>query len=335
MENSPAMMFLKDAAGRYLHFNRRFAQEFHLTIAEAVGRTDDEVFDATQAEVFRANDRRVIETGLPLQFDEVAQHHDGLHTSIVTKFPLRDEAGKVYAVGGIVTDITERKRLEAEVAHISEREQRRISTDLHDGLGQRLAGIACLSDVLVRDLADANSPLATGAAKVARLLNEAVGETRNLARGLYPVEPEPQGLMSSLQALAERTQDIFRVRCRFVCRRPVLVEDNLVATHLYRIAQEAVGNAVRHGRSRSITIRLSPGPRSSIVMGVQDDGVGIRRPGKPTRGMGLRIMQYRAGMIDATVVVQRRPGRGTSVVCNCPRPSAPRTISKSASASSR
>jgi len=116
----------------------------------------------------------VLKAAGPLQFDEVAMQADGPHTSIVSKFPLFDADGRIYAVGGIVTDITERKRLETELLQISEREQRRIAQDLHDGLGQQLAGISCLCNALQADLQSRSAPNAADAARISRLLNATV-----------------------------------------------------------------------------------------------------------------------------------------------------------------
>jgi len=182
MDNNPAMIFLKDTNGRYLHFNRQFAQAFHLRPEDAVGKADAEIFPPRQAAAFRANDLAVLQAGVPMVFDEVAMHDDGLHFSIVSKSPLCDGEGKIHAIVSIVTDITERKRLEEEVLHISEREHRRIAQDLHDGLGQQLAGISCLSNVLKKNLADEESPEATTATRISTLLDSAVAQTRSLAR---------------------------------------------------------------------------------------------------------------------------------------------------------
>jgi PAS domain S-box-containing protein len=314
MDNSPAMIFLKDIEGRYLHFNRQFAQAFHLRLEEGIGKTDAELFPREQAVAFRANDLTVLGGGIQLVFDEVAMHDDGPHTSLVSKAPLYDEAGKIYALVGIVTDITERKRLEEEVLHISEREHRRIAQDLHDGLGQQLAGISCLSNVLKKNLSDQGSPEAETAMRISKLLDSAVAQTRSLARGLHPVEPEPSGLMSALEDLAVMVTDLFKVSCEFECTQPVLIEDNTVATHLYRIAQEAVTNSLKHGRAQKIKIGLSGTPER-IILAVDDDGVGFKKSVSRKKGLGLRIMKYRAGMIGGTLVIQKKTKGGTDMVC--------------------
>ena len=126
------------------------------------------------------------------------------------------------------------------------------------------------------------------------MINEAIVQTRNLARGLHPVEPEQNGLMVALESLAARTKYLFQVRCHFTCRRPVLVEDNTVATHLYRIAQEAVTNAIKHGKPGRIEISLTETP-GRINLAVKDDGSGMPARPRKKAGMGLRIMRYRAG----------------------------------------
>jgi len=281
---------------------------------DAVGKTDAEIFPPKQAAAFRANDLAVLQAGVPMVFDEVALHDDGLHFSIVSKSPLCDAEGKIHAIVSIVTDITERKRLEEEVLHISEREHRRIAQDLHDGLGQQLAGISCLSNVLKKNLADEESPEATTATRISTLLDSAVAQTRSLARGLHPVEPEPTGLMSALEELAASVTELFKVRCELDCPRPVRVEDDTVATHLYRITQEAVTNSLKHGRAQKIKIGLSATPER-IILSVGDDGVGIKKSAGRKTGLGLRIMSYRAGMIGGTLVVQPKPKGGTDVVC--------------------
>jgi len=317
LDNSPTIVFIKDTEGRYLHCNRQFGQTFHLRLEQVIGKTDAQVFPSRFANAYHANDLKVLEAGVPMQFDEISVHDDGPHTSIVTKFPLYDLDGKIYALAGIVTDITERRRLEAEVLRISEREHQRIAQDLHDGLGQQLAGLWCLSNVLQKNLEAQNSPEVSSAAKICKLLRTAVTQTRSLARGLYPVPPEPNGLQSALEELAAQVSDLFTVSCKFVRRRPVLLEDKTVATHLYRIAQEAVTNGIKHGRARRIRITLSS-TKAGVTLAVADDGIRFKKTARLPKGIGLRIMNYRADVIGAALVVGPGIGRGTEVICTVP-----------------
>src|SRR6185436_14466993 len=147
-----------------------------------------------------------------------------------------------------------------------------------------------------KNLAEQSSPESEAAAKISKLLTVALAQTRSLARGLHPVAPETNGLMSALEDLAARDTDLFKASCHFECPQPVLIQDNNVATHLYRIAQEATTNAIKHGQAQRIEIRLSSAP-GQITLTVSDDGVGLQAGARPQKGMGLRIMNHRAGMI--------------------------------------
>ena len=206
------------------------------------------------------------------------------------------------------------RRLEQEVLNISEQEQRRIGQDLHDGICQQLAGIELMSQVLEQALAPKSKKQSIQAGQIAAHVRETIAQTRMLAHGLCPVVLESEGLMSALQELAHATSKMFGVDCVFRCARPVHIHDNPTATHLYRIAQEAVSNALKHGKSRHIEIDLASDD-DRIFLAVKDDGCGI--PAEPPRtGAGLRIMQYRASMIGGSVIVQRGEIRGTTVACS-------------------
>jgi two-component system CheB/CheR fusion protein len=218
---------------------------------------------------------------------------------------------------GFIRDITERKRLEKEILEISEREQRRIGHDLHDGLCQHLAGIELMSQVLEQKLARRSKAAAARASDIAKNVREAIGHTRLLARGLSPVTLESEGLMSALQELALGTEKIFRVACRFDCDPPVLVSDFPAATHLFRLAQEAVSNAIKHGHAKRILIRLKA-ERGRIILSVIDSGSGFPAHLPKSKGMGLRIMQSRAGMIGGTLAFERNADGGASVTVTAP-----------------
>src|SRR5262249_139028 len=163
---------------------------------------------------------------------------------------------------------------------------------LHDDLCQQLAGIEFLSQTLARDLAARGLDEAGRAREIAQSVQHTMTQTRELARGLSPVGMEADGLMEALRQLAARTSKVFRLEGRFGCVEPVAVADHPVAIHLYRIAQEAVGNAVKHGRAARIEITLAADDHS-VRLGISDDGLGIPRQSPQAKGMGLRIMRYR------------------------------------------
>ena len=221
---------------------------------------------------------------------------------------------------GFIRDITERKRLEREILEISEREQRRIGHDLHDGLCQHLAGIELMSQVLAQKLERRSKDGSERAGEIAKNMRETISHTRALARGLSPVTLEAEGLMTALNELAWNTEKIFRVNCRFQCDPPVPVRDQAVATHLFRIAQEAVSNAIRHGKTvRNLTITLQAAS-DRLELSVSDDGAGFPATASVAKGtgMGLRIMQSRTGMIGGSLAMGANPGGGTRITISAP-----------------
>jgi PAS domain S-box-containing protein len=225
-----------------------------------------------------------------------------------------DTSNYIIATG---IDITERKQLEKAILEISAREQRRIGQDLHDGLGQHLTGIAFMAKVHEAKLAEQKRKETEDAAKIVKLVNEAIHKTRELARGLLPVVSDSHGLMSALQLWTAEVEDLFGVSCRFQCELPVPIADVTTATHLYRIAQEAVNNAMKHGGARKIVIQLTA-EQGRGRLAVHDDGVGIVEGPAGAQGMGLHIMHYRAGMIGGALEVRRDSPRGTVVTCSFP-----------------
>jgi two-component system CheB/CheR fusion protein len=245
-----------------------------------------------------------------------ALHKDGHEFPVeISLSPLETEEGVL--VSSAIRDISDRKRLERTVLEISEREQRRIGQDLHDGLGQHLTGIAFMTKVQEQKLAERQVPEAADAAKIVQLVNDAIRKTRELARGLLPVVSDAHGLMSALQLYASEIEDLFGIGCRFQCETAVLIHDAAAATHLYHIAQEAVNNAIKHGHANNILIRLFSGDREGTLI-IKDDGVGIERPRAPQAGVGLHIMNYRAGMIGGHLDVHRERPSGTTVICRFP-----------------
>jgi PAS domain S-box-containing protein len=223
---------------------------------------------------------------------------------------------------GIVRDITERRRLEKEILDVTEQERRRIGQDLHDGLGQMLTGIGLLSQNLTRQLEQRDLPEAEDAAEITDLLREADQYARDLARGLTPVDLEASGLVAALQRLVANAERLFDIECVFDEVGSALVHDGTTATHMYRIAQEAVSNAVRHGQADRIKIRLASGVEQ-IRLRIQDDGVGFSETERNGAGMGVHIMNYRARIVGGTLDITSGSDKGTTVTFTLPHRSAP------------
>lgn len=214
----------------------------------------------------------------------------------------------------LTDEMAERERVERELLEISEREQRRIGHDLHDSLGQHLTGVALAGQVLEEKLSTRGLPEAADANKVVELVEEGISLSRKLAKGLHPIEMEADGLMLALEELAAISSDLFKINCRFDCDSPVLIRDPATSGHLYRIAQEAISNAVKHGKAKNISVELET-LDDGIALRVKDDGAGLPDPLPKTAGMGLRIMAHRASMIGATFHARRDESGGTLVLC--------------------
>ena len=223
-------------------------------------------------------------------------HKDGHEFPVeISLSPLETEEGVL--ISSAIRDISERKRLEKTILEISETERRRIGQDLHDGLGQHLTGVAFMGKVLEDRLRESSAAEAWEAAKIVTLVNEAIKITRELARGLLPVVTEEHGLASALEHYAGEVSELFHVACIFECPyQAVAVHDQTLADHLHRLAQEAVTNAIKHGRARSIAIGLAA-VKGGGVLTVRDDGCGFDVAPSSKSGLGLRIMSYRAKMM--------------------------------------
>ncbi len=214
-------------------------------------------------------------------------------------------------------EVKARERLEKEVTEAAERESQRIGHELHDSLCQHLAGTSLALQVLSGKLENASMPLEREAQKAVELVEDAIDLTRSIAKGLFPLELEGQGLPAALMELSRTVEKRHHVICEFKCASPVRLPEATVATHLYRITQEAVTNAIKHGHVSRIVIELSvAGP--GLTLSIKDDGIGLPESRPENRGLGLRIMSSRSGMIGGTLSVSSNPAGGTLVTCQLP-----------------
>jgi signal transduction histidine kinase len=218
----------------------------------------------------------------------------------------------------VITDVTERRGLEREILEIAGREQLRIGSDLHDGLGQDLTGVALMLRSVVAQLRKENSTARTDVEDIISLVNGAIESTRAMARGLAPVGADRGGLIAGLQSMAVRGMERYGVRAHFntSLREPLTLDDG-AATHLYRIAQEAFTNAIRHGRVTQVTIDLATAD-GTLSLSVQDNGRGFDERNASNNGMGMKLMRYRAQMLGGDVSIANNKGGGVVVRCTCP-----------------
>ncbi len=314
-----ALVVVLDPEGRIIRCNRACEQTSGYSLAEVSGQTIWDLFMVPEeVDRFKSVFQQLCSDQLASDYEGYLVKRDGTRRWIAwssTVLPGNDAAPAYIIATGI--DITERKHLEKTILEVSGREQRRIGQDLHDGLGQHLTGIAFMSKVQEQKLMEKSMPEAGDAAKIVKLVNEAINKTRELARGLLPVVSDARGLMSALQQWASEVEDLFGVSCRFQCFVPVLIHDDTVATHLYYVAREAVNNAIKHGHPSRIVIRLAANQEQGVLT-VTDNGSGIADIPANNTGMGRHLMNYRARVIGGSLEIQRLATGGTMVSCSFP-----------------
>lgn len=318
-----SIVAITDARGRITYVNDKFCEISKYPREALVGQDHRIINSGYHSKEFFRDLWTTIARGEIWKGEVRNRARDGsLYWVDTTIVPLRGGGGNPVQYIAIRTDITQRKQqelerrmLEEQILEISDCERRRIGQDLHDGLGQHLTGIELMTQALEQKLAGKSKADAAQAAKIAQHVREAIRQTRALARGLSPVELDAGGLMSALHELVTNVQNMFRVKCTFRCDKPVLIRENTVATNLFRIAQEAVSNAIKHGKANEIEIALGTSP-DRVVLAVKDNGTGIPPDVSGATGMGLRIMRYRASVIGASFAIERDPHGGTMAICS-------------------
>jgi signal transduction histidine kinase len=206
----------------------------------------------------------------------------------------------------------EHQRLEREILEITERERHSIGADLHDNLGQRLTALELMCATLKEEVAG-QSDLTRRLDQMGQMLRDAISQTRSLARGLVPVGSDSDALQNGLTELVDHINRAGRAKIRFECPKPVAVSDPFVAAHLYRIAQEAVNNAIKHAKAKEIVVRLSirdARPRLEI----SDNGVGLVKGGSKG-GIGLGVMRHRANAVGAKLSIESKRDEGVTIRC--------------------
>lgn len=245
-----------------------------------------------------------------------ARRVDGEEIPVEASIARSDVGGKtVYTL--FLRDVSERVRLEKEILEIGLREQQRIGQELHDDLCQQLVATKFLTSILAKELARESAAQEAQAVTIVECLNRALVATRFLARGLASPIVAREGLASALRWLAANTEDVFHIRCSYAGPETMPIKDELAGLHLYRIAQEAISNSVRHGKARKIGVVLETMEGRGLLT-ICDDGAGLSPSSSATAGIGLDTMRYRAVRIGGTLEVRLGKGGGTEVVCSFP-----------------
>jgi len=313
-ENATDMLYTHDAEGRVTSVNQTGERLLQRSRKELLGRNIlDFVADEQRASARQWLERLLKGAAVPdMEWDVIAASGERVKLEISAR--LIDQHDHGLEVEGIARDITERKRLEREILEVSNREQRRIGHDLHDGVCQQLAGIAFLTSTLAEELAEEGILQAPHAEKISGMINEVIDQTRGVARGLFPVRLDEKGLVAVLEELASNASEVYKINCGFAIKGLPPVVDNQIALHLYYIVLEALGNAAKHSRGANVDISLQPSGDRWLLT-IQDDGIGFSAANSNNDGMGLRILNYRSRVIGATLTLHSQPGSGTTVTC--------------------
>jgi len=331
IDNLPEDIYAVDALSRLTAINRTMLERLKLSRKTAIGKRLSELPALEHARNMELQDAMVLNSGNTLfEQEHAVESVDGqLRWVISSRIPLRDAYGAVIGVVCTERDNTVRKELEQEILEISNREQRRLGSDLHDGLGQELTGLSLMMKGLEVQLEREHSAHLTQVTKINELIALTIQNTRSLARGLAPVNLERGGIREALRQLAARCTDVYGLACVFEYQQADISSLNeALATQVYRIAQEATTNAARHAQATSIQIELRTTGRR-LYLCVTDDGIGIQKPTpkqldnnashKMTNhgGLGMKIMEYRARTMGGHISFERLK-RGTRVALSCP-----------------
>lgn len=335
LDHAPNLAFIKAMDGQYLYTNRRFEEAFRLARDHILGKTDEELFPGEQAGQFQANDRKVREAGTAMEFEETALYTNGVHTTIAVKFPMWDKSGRMYAIGGIATDINERKRVEqtlqqnqlelrqhrAELQSLAsklikaqESERQRIARELHDDVSQRLA--ALVFDVASLEQHPPLLPELIGKSlePVREQLERLSDDLHNLAYKLHPSLLEHAGLQPAIE---DQIREITKRTGLSISLKVTHVPGSLPLDHstcLFRVLQESLQNVVRHARATEAVVKLI-GSSKGVGLSVTDNGKGFDASDKSAHhnGLGLTSMQERLRLLNGFLRVQSSPADGTKI----------------------
>lgn len=318
IDANPDVMFIEDHARKLTHSNRSFEALTGLDQEQTLGMPATDVFSQRFAPLTSKMSWKILEGEAELLREEVwlRKLDDSAVLFDLVKAPMKDIEGNIRGVISIGRDITQHREVESELVAMTEDQQRSIGQELHDGVGQKVVGISFLAKLLAHGLKDKNSALAPNAATLVTQTNEVISEIRGLARGLLPIELESNGLNAALESLTKYIGRTFNVTCVYQPDGEVLMNDRIVSLHLYRIAQEAMNNAIRHGKATQIELSLTVRKHHFSLI-IRDNGVGFDydnyQRNKKINGIGLQSMMYRTKLIRAKVEFNRPEDNGFEV----------------------
>jgi PAS domain S-box-containing protein len=315
MEAAPDPIIVYDMAGYVIYFNPAFTRVFGYTLEESLGKKMDHFVPEEQWKQAMEGIQAILEGHVLPRTETTRKARDGRLIEVTLRGSVyRDRNGN--PLGTVIThrDVSQVKQLEKAIMEIGENERQKIGNDLHDDLCPHLIGVEGLSKVLKNKMEKTAPDAARSAQSITRLIQEAIQKTRMLARGLCPVYFK-HGLLSAMQELAANTRMVHQVNCALLYHEKIFSGNDMVNVNLYHIAQEAVQNAIRHGRAGRIVIEMAQ-KKTWFSLSITDNGTGFV-PSHEFQGMGLRIMNYRAKLMGASLDIESG-NTGTCVTLKLP-----------------
>ncbi len=310
---------MEEEVPRVVYANDGMSAMTGYTPSELIGKSLDSFQGPnTNLEVME-NMNRAMQTGDTFSTEMVNYKKD--NSSYLARWdvaPVRDSMGRITHYVSVQREITRQRRLERELVEISDRVQQEIGRDLHDGLGQKLTGLAFMAKSLERRLKNQDRDAAEQAMTIAQLVNDAKSDARKLSRGLVTVDLKGDGIILAIEDLATWVEQLADVECIVTSKLTIPILDETVAMHIYRICQEAMNNAVKHSEASVVKVELRQ-EEDQLIVSIEDNGIGLQD--SESKGMGLRIMAFRAQMINAALNISKRPEGGTLVLCSLVNPS--------------
>lgn len=319
VSHTSAFIVVLDLDGRFVHANASFSDTMGYNQKQVIGKTPWEIGLMDAAETARSKERfaRLLRGEKNPPTDSRLRTKDGEWRSVeLRSIATCKPDGTLDRIVVTGTDMTERNRLQQEVLRVVEQEQARVGHDLHDGVGQTMTGIVSLLEALEADL---DGEPRQQAQRIHELLRQSVSEVRRMSHGLSPTSVKYRGLVGALQLLAETVRTNFRTPCQCDVDAGIAIQNNDIEAHLFRIAQEAVNNALRHGKPSEVKLSLQHVSQTECELRIEDDGAGLKKTkGGQHNGIGVRVMDYRANLIGARLTIKAKPRRGVIVTCRFP-----------------
>ena len=318
VDHTSVIIVLLDRQGHMVHVNQATVDILGYTRKELLNRTPWEVGIMSNEEKKRALERLqvLLKGGTNPPRETILTAKGGRdHLFSLSSVSTRLPDGTIDRIIVTGADLTERNQLQKEILKISEQEQARIGHNLHDGVGQTMTGVSSLMESLEAEL---TGDLRVRAARIRQFVQEAIHEVRSMSHSMSPAAVKNRGLGGALQLLAETIRTNHRTSCACEIDPEIRVDDPEKVTHIYRIAQEAANNALRHGKPKNITISLKRAGPQECILKIENDGAGIAKKKNGGEGIGIRVMDYRANLIRGTLKVESKPRGGVSVLCRFP-----------------